>query len=343
LDSLSQFVLGASVAEALVGKKLGNKAMLWGGIAGTLPDLDVLLIPFIEPVQELSFHRGVSHAIFYIILFVPVIAFLVNKIYQSKTEANFKDWALLFFGAIITHPILDAFTAYGTQLWLPFSRERVAISSIFVADLVFTLPIIFGLCIAFWLNKNSSKRRWFNNLGLGIACAYLAFTFFNKMYVESNIKTGLERQKIFYKEDRFVSTPTPLNNILWYSVAEVEEGYYLGMYSILDKGYPADFNFVDRNEHLLEEISDKALVDELKWFSKGYYVVEKGVADTLIFNDIRFGTIGWHPENPQYAFKFKLFEENGKTELQFVRGIEELDIDLKTELAIFWERLKGNP
>jgi inner membrane protein len=45
MDSLTQIVLGASVGEAVAGKKIGNKAMLWGAIAGTIPDLDVLLNP----------------------------------------------------------------------------------------------------------------------------------------------------------------------------------------------------------------------------------------------------------------------------------------------------------
>ncbi len=36
MDSLTQIVLGASVGEAVLGKKVGNKAILWGAIAGTL-------------------------------------------------------------------------------------------------------------------------------------------------------------------------------------------------------------------------------------------------------------------------------------------------------------------
>ena len=60
MDSLSQIVLGASVGEYVLGRKLGNQAMLWGAIAGTLPDLDVLFNPFFDIVEELSFHRSIS-------------------------------------------------------------------------------------------------------------------------------------------------------------------------------------------------------------------------------------------------------------------------------------------
>ena len=43
MDSLTQVVLGAAVGEAALGKKIGNRAIVWGGIAGTIPDLDVLI------------------------------------------------------------------------------------------------------------------------------------------------------------------------------------------------------------------------------------------------------------------------------------------------------------
>ena len=42
MDSLTQIVLGASVGEAALGRKVGNRAMVWGAIAGTIPDLDVI-------------------------------------------------------------------------------------------------------------------------------------------------------------------------------------------------------------------------------------------------------------------------------------------------------------
>lgn len=41
MDSLAQIVLGATVGEAILGKKGGNKAMLYGAFAGTILDLDV--------------------------------------------------------------------------------------------------------------------------------------------------------------------------------------------------------------------------------------------------------------------------------------------------------------
>jgi len=44
MDSITQIVLGAAVGDAVLGKKIGNRAMVWGAIAGTIPDLDVLFL-----------------------------------------------------------------------------------------------------------------------------------------------------------------------------------------------------------------------------------------------------------------------------------------------------------
>ena len=41
MDSLTQIVLGAAVGEVMLGRKVGNRAILWGAVAGTIPDLDV--------------------------------------------------------------------------------------------------------------------------------------------------------------------------------------------------------------------------------------------------------------------------------------------------------------
>ena len=65
MDSLTQIVLGAAVGEVAVGKKVGNWALLWGGVAGTIPDLDVFAKHFTDNVTALEIHRGFSHSILF--------------------------------------------------------------------------------------------------------------------------------------------------------------------------------------------------------------------------------------------------------------------------------------
>ena len=58
MDSVTQIVLGAAVGEAVLGKKVGNKALLYGAIAGTIPDLDVIFGNFTDTITAIEWHRG---------------------------------------------------------------------------------------------------------------------------------------------------------------------------------------------------------------------------------------------------------------------------------------------
>src|SRR5699024_5177561 len=129
-DSLTQIVLGAPVGEAVLGKKIGNKAMLYGAVAGTIPDLDVFVDSVTDMVSALEIHRGFTHSILFSLLLAPVFGWLVSRYERHK---NVRDWSWLFFWCLLTHPLLDAFTTWGTQLFWPLDI-RVAFKTIFVID-----------------------------------------------------------------------------------------------------------------------------------------------------------------------------------------------------------------
>src|SRR5210317_610591 len=116
MDSLTQIVLGASVGEVVLGKKVGNKAMFYGAIAGTIPDLDVLSRYFVDTVTATEWHRGFSHSILFSLLFAPVFGWIISKI-EIKSGVSWQEWSKLMFWGLFTHPILDSFTTWGTQLF----------------------------------------------------------------------------------------------------------------------------------------------------------------------------------------------------------------------------------
>ena len=97
MDSLTQIVLGAAVGEVILGKKIGNRALLWGAVGGTIPDLDVLSSFFVSEINELAYHRGFSHSIVFSILGAFVFGWLVHSLYQSKSH---KYWAFAGWFAI---------------------------------------------------------------------------------------------------------------------------------------------------------------------------------------------------------------------------------------------------
>ncbi len=85
MDSITQVILGAACGEAVLGKKIGNRAMIWGGIAGTLPDLDVLANVVADPLTALIFHRGPMHSLVFAIIMPFILGQLVYKLYE-------RDW-----------------------------------------------------------------------------------------------------------------------------------------------------------------------------------------------------------------------------------------------------------
>ena len=137
MDSLTQIVLGAACGEVVLGKKIGNKALFFGAIGGTLPDLDVFVGKWLysNEIQAMAFHRGFMHSIVFTVLAAFIFGWLVHKLYNSGKRLHSttqKDWINLFFWSLFTHPILDCFTPYGTQLFAPFSSYRVALNNIAV-------------------------------------------------------------------------------------------------------------------------------------------------------------------------------------------------------------------
>ena len=183
MDSLTQIVLGAAVAEVVGGKKLGNKAPLWGAIAGTIPDLDVFLRFSYHPIDAALVHRGFSHSILFAVLCSPIFAFLVHRIYKQKYA--YKTWLWLFFFGIITHPMLDMFTNYGTQFLWPLDY-RITFNTVFVVDPLYTLP--FGLCvlIVLFLKPTNKWRSRINLAGVYYSSAYLIWGVVVKLFILSN-------------------------------------------------------------------------------------------------------------------------------------------------------------
>lgn len=321
MDSITQAVLGAAVGEAVLGKKIGNKAPLWGIIGGTLPDLDVLLNPFLSDVESLVMHRTFTHSIFILTLFTPIIAYFVFAFYKKRTSdqpyAGFIQWCYLFFMVFLTHILLDAFTNYGTMILYPFYDHRFAWNTIFVIDPLYTLPLVISVLMIFYKKRVNARRFW-NRVGLILSTGYLMFTCFNKLYIDNKVvKTSLSRQGINYES--FMTVPTPFNNILWSVIVKSKEGFHTGYYSLLDGKAEVSFNYFDQNKDDLNSFikrNDQVAheIKKLKTFSKGYYVVESDPGnEELIFNDIRFGNIsGWMEGKKDFIFAFRInLEEHG--------------------------------
>ncbi|NJN47741.1 MAG: metal-dependent hydrolase [Candidatus Competibacteraceae bacterium] len=170
MDSLTQVVLGASVGEAVLGRKTGSRAALWGGICGTLPDLDVF-IPMGSAVADFTYHRSFSHSLFVLAALTPLIVWLILKIHPQTHQLKWR-WAVLVYAVFATHVLLDSLTVYGTQIFWPLTEYPVSIGSIFIIDPAYTLSLLIGLLVALILRHGPVGQRA-NLVGLSLSSAYL--------------------------------------------------------------------------------------------------------------------------------------------------------------------------
>ena len=337
MDSITQAALGAAVGEAVLGKKLGWKAPVWGAVVGTLPDLDVIANPFISEIAQLSVHRGFTHSIVFTVIAAPIVGWLLSKVHKDR--ATLRQWSWFAWLCLITAIMLDAFTVYGTQLLLPFSSYRAGFNTISIVDPLYTVPIILGVVAAMILRRQSDARRWVNLFGLTLSTLYLLTTVGIKAQVNGVFEKELDRQNISYS--RYMTSPTLFNAVLWQSVAESDEGYYSGYYSLFDPDQTVSFRYIPRNERLLLPYEHTRAVKELKWFSSGYYSASLS-HDTLQFIDLRFGRIETEDTTASHhIFVWNLLPDpEDPTELQLTRPSPEIK-DPGSVMGRLWDRIKG--
>jgi inner membrane protein len=333
MDSLTQIVLGAAVGEAVLGKKVGNKAIFFGAIAGTIPDLDILVRYFTDNVTAIEIHRGFSHSIVFSIVFAPIFGWLVNKILKKK-EATWQEWSWLFFWGLFTHPILDSFTTWGTQQFWPF-ETRLAFQNIFVIDPLYTLPFLVFLVLTMFQERSSEKRRKFNRLGLVISSCYLGITLVLKGISYQKFIQALEEQQIAYLA--IDTRPAPLNTILWTANVATDKAYLIGNYSFFDT-QPISFESYPKNHQLLGDLKEDDKIKRLIKISEGWYSIAQE-NNQLYLIDLRFGLMSMDPKEQEFAFKYQLTNKDGA--LEIMENPKSVG-DAKALLAALWSRIWGN-
>ena len=302
MDSLTHIALGACMGEAFAGKKLGKKAMLWGALAHSFPDIDFIASFWMNTTGALLAHRGLTHSLLFCILIAPLFA-LAAKRWHKPYKIGFNRWLLFFLLAILSHIFIDAFNNYGVGWFEPFSHQRISFNAIYVADPFFSIwPFIALIALLITKKNNAVRKKWWL-AGLGLSTVYLAYCLFNKANINRDVKDILRQEHIAYSS--YFTTPAPLQNWLWFVVAGDSNGYHIGYRSVFDSKKEITFQYFLRNDSLLAPVKNHADVQQLVRFSQHLYTVENR-NDTLEFNDLRFGQAnGW--ENPTAYFAFHYF------------------------------------
>ena len=337
MDSLTQAVVGAVVGELILGKKLGWRGVAWGAFFGTLPDLDVVVLPFLDAAAGIRWHRGLSHSILVMIVASLALAKPLAKLHKKKSVRP-KEMGWLVFWAWSTHVLVDCFTTYGTQIFEPFSSYRVAMNTLFIVDPLFTLPLLVGLVMVLRMDsKEFLKRRRIMKWSVVVSCLYFAFGLSMKFWAESKIRDDLTKK---IPDGELVAVaPSSFNTILWRGLIEVEDGYFLTYWSPFDHG-DATYEFIPKNRELAKDFEGKDAMEALKWFSRGHWVAREGDDGTMVIIDMRFTEIrDPHDGTLQPIFQWHMrIDDVGQVNAPMLRPE---GLDYAAAVSLLWQRIWG--
>lgn len=148
MEPITQGLLGAATAYAAAGRRLGRPALFWGALLGMSPDLDVALGPLDAGFGEWIYHRGTTHSLWFGFVAGPAAGWALWRWRDPERQSPLLAWILLAVAALLTHPLLDGFTPYGTQFWAPFSRTRIVWNGVAIVDPIYTLLLGSGVLAA---------------------------------------------------------------------------------------------------------------------------------------------------------------------------------------------------
>jgi inner membrane protein len=329
MDSVSQIALGAAVSVATMGRRTAVwKAALWGAVAGTLPDLDVL-IDHGDPIRNMVLHRAETHALFWLSLFSLPLAAGVAR-WQGEW-GHWRRWWLALWLVLVTHPLLDAMTVYGTQLGLPFTNHPYGVGSVFIIDPLYTLALLVGVGWAL-ASRGSARGLRANAAGLVLSTAYLVWGVVAQQQVERVARASLDAQGI--DAQQLLVTPTAFNTVLWRVLAVDGDHYHEGFYSLLDDSPQITFDRFDRGTALAAELRGIDGVQRIAAFSKGFYKVHQDGARLLI-SDLRMG------QEPAYVFTFAVAKRRSQASPLALPEQVGARPDIERGLPWLWRRALG--
>lgn len=291
------------MGEAFAGKTVGKKAMLWGILAQSIPDVDFIASFWLKTSDNLLAHRGITHSLLFALLITPIIAGFAYSLHKPH-NISLKKWILFIGSVIFIHLFLDAFNNYGVGWLEPFSHVRISFNTIYVADPFFSIIPGIALLMLLFIKQKSTVRKWIWKTGLIIPFLYLLYSLANKLYVTAETEKILAAQNINF--NKLLITPAPLQTWLWFIAAGNDSGFYTGYRSVFDKQPSLELHFKPQNNNLIHLVKEPDQLNKLIRFSQGFYTIEQR-KDSMVFYDLRFGQIiGWQNALEDYAFYYYL-------------------------------------
>lgn len=288
MDLITQAALGATVGALVLGPKIGRPAIGWGALLGILPDLDSLLVPFLDTAWDLRIHRGFTHSALCLILVSFALAKPFALRWKRKKVTPFHAGVFVFL-VWSTHILIDCFTTYGTQVLWPFSGHPFSLDNLFIIDPLFTMPLLVAVV---WGLRIDAKR-WKKKVGvkmtavcLLISSAYVGLSFWAKYHVSSRMAADFEHRGI--SSIRMRDSPAPFSILLWRGVIERDDEFWVTYRSVFDGDAPFQWTIFPKQVDVLEKWRDTPEVASVLRFSKEWCIARETRRGVWLV-DMRFG------------------------------------------------------
>lgn len=327
MDPLSQAVLGVSLAQSVTRNKSQLRQAFWiGALSGMAPDLDILIRSSADPMLFLEYHRQFTHSL----IFIPVGALLCALFFHFFVHKTlpFRLTYLYSFAGFATHGLLDACTSYGTQLFWPFSDERVAWNVVSIIDPLFTLPLLVLVLIVFF-----KRKVVFAYIAFMFAISYLSLGVLQKQRAEvALLALVAERGQ---QAERMHIKPSFGNRHLWKLIYEYDGRYYVDAVRLL-----ADTKVITGTSIAKLDLSKDFLwlhpdtvqasdIERFRWFSDDFLAISPDNPNLIM--DMRYSFLPnqihamWGIEiNPHYPDQH-VFYETGR---RFTPQIRQQFVDM---------------
>ena len=293
MDSATQFLLGASIAGATLGSRLGGRALLIGGLVATMPDLDSF-IPMGNDIDNMTYHRGFSHSVLVQTLVAPVVAFAVTRIVKDCRQC-FPLVLLTTWLCLVTHSVLDSLTTYGTQIFWPLDvGAPAAWPAIFIIDPAYSLLLLAGVLSVLLMRRNRARGVRIGRVFLAVSALYLGLGLAGNLVVRANAEAQPELAGM-----RVFVQPTPFNILFWQVLAVDDTHYATGLTNPLPSCPIAGLTRHTRLVDPPHGFQPSDSVRRLEWFTNGFFTYQDR-GDTLAIADLR---IGYHPD---FVFSFEI-------------------------------------
>jgi membrane-bound metal-dependent hydrolase YbcI (DUF457 family) len=154
MDPLTTGIGGALLAKALPDDYRGPSGVLAVTVASVVSDADILSGFFNNDLMSsFTSHRAFTHSLAGVVVLAPLLALLFRRFSRDK---NYRRLLALAALGLLWHIFTDLATSWGTMVFHPFSRDRLAWDLLFIIDFSFTAVLLLPHLVA-WTYRDPRR------------------------------------------------------------------------------------------------------------------------------------------------------------------------------------------